>query len=97
VPVLALHGSGDMRPSDSGYIIANNSTANIAVTIVTGGSAIVEVTKDTTYSTDPSTGASKMKLIRETIDNVKYLTEETEDGKKKLYIEGTFLVGDASQ
>jgi len=35
-----------------------------------------------------------MKLIRETIENVKYLTEKTEDGKKKLYIEGTFLVGD---
>ena len=28
------------------------------------------------------------------IDNVKYFTEKTEDGKKKLYIEGTFLVGD---
>lgn len=36
-----------------------------------------------------------MKLIRETVENVKYLTEESEDGKKKLYIEGTFLVGDA--
>jgi hypothetical protein len=36
-----------------------------------------------------------MKLITETIDNVKYLTEATEDGDKKLYIEGTFLVGDA--
>jgi hypothetical protein len=36
-----------------------------------------------------------MKLIRESIENVKYLTEESEDGKKKLYIEGTFLVGDA--
>lgn len=35
-----------------------------------------------------------MKLIREAIENVKYLTEETEDGKKKLFIEGTFLVGD---
>jgi hypothetical protein len=35
-----------------------------------------------------------MKLIRETVENVKYLTEESEDGKKKLYIEGTFLVGD---
>jgi len=35
-----------------------------------------------------------MKLIRETVEDVKYLTEETEDGKKKLYIEGTFLVGD---
>ena len=36
-----------------------------------------------------------MKLIRESIENVKYLVEKTEDGKKKLYIEGTFLVGDA--
>ena len=36
-----------------------------------------------------------MKLITETIDNVKYLVEESEEGKKKLYIEGTFLVGDA--
>lgn len=35
-----------------------------------------------------------MKLITETVDSVKYLTEKTEDGKKKLYIEGTFLVGD---
>ena len=35
-----------------------------------------------------------MKLIRESVENVKYLTEESEDGKKKLYIEGTFLVGD---
>jgi hypothetical protein len=35
-----------------------------------------------------------MKLIRETVEDVKYLTEETEDGKKKLFIEGTFLVGD---
>ena len=35
-----------------------------------------------------------MKLIREHIESVKYLTEETENGKKNLYIEGTFLVGD---
>jgi hypothetical protein len=34
-----------------------------------------------------------MKLISETVENVKYLTEESEEGKKKLYIEGTFLVG----
>ena len=36
-----------------------------------------------------------MKLIRETVEQVKYLTEKTEDGKRKLYIEGIFLVGDA--
>ena len=35
-----------------------------------------------------------MKLIRETVEQVNYLTEATEDGKKKLYIEGVFLVGD---
>ena len=36
-----------------------------------------------------------MKLIRETVENVKYITEAAENGNKKLYIEGTFLVGDA--
>lgn len=35
-----------------------------------------------------------MKLIRETIEDVKYLTEASENGKKNLFIEGTFLVGD---
>ena len=35
-----------------------------------------------------------MKLIRETVENVKYLTEASENGKKNLFIEGTFLVGD---
>jgi hypothetical protein len=35
-----------------------------------------------------------MKLITETIESVKYLTESSENGKKKLYIEGTFLVGE---
>jgi hypothetical protein len=35
-----------------------------------------------------------MKLISEVVENVKYLTEESEDGKKKMFIEGTFLVGD---
>ena len=35
-----------------------------------------------------------MKLITEVVDNVKYLTETTESGKKKFFIEGTFLVGD---
>jgi len=35
-----------------------------------------------------------MKLIKEHIEEVKYLTETTESGKKNLYIEGRFLVGD---
>jgi hypothetical protein len=35
-----------------------------------------------------------MKLITETIEDVKYLTESAEDGKKNLYIQGVFLVGE---
>ena len=35
-----------------------------------------------------------MKLITETIEEVKYLTEATENGKKNLYITGPFLVYD---
>ena len=35
-----------------------------------------------------------MKLIREAVENVKYINEAAENGSKKLYIEGTFLVGD---
>jgi hypothetical protein len=36
-----------------------------------------------------------MKLIRESVENVKYINEATENGSKKLYIEGTFLVGES--
>lgn len=35
-----------------------------------------------------------MKLITETVERVKYITEASEKGKKNLFIEGTFLVGD---
>ena len=35
-----------------------------------------------------------MKLIRENIEEVKFLTEATENGKKNLYITGPFLVYD---
>lgn len=34
-----------------------------------------------------------MKLICENIDNVKYITEKREDGKKNFYIEGIFMQG----
>lgn len=34
-----------------------------------------------------------MKLIVEDIDEVKYITEKREDGKKNLYIEGVFMQG----
>lgn len=34
-----------------------------------------------------------MKLICENVDDVKYLVEKTEDGKKNFYIEGVFMQG----
>ena len=34
-----------------------------------------------------------MKLITETTEEIRYLTEDKEDGKKELYIEGVFLQG----
>ncbi|MCK9369343.1 primosomal protein [Candidatus Dojkabacteria bacterium] len=34
-----------------------------------------------------------MRLIREAVEDVKYLTEASENGVKRLFIEGTFLVG----
>jgi hypothetical protein len=50
-PTLALHGSGDMRFDDYGHTIANTSTGTIAITIVTGGTAIIEVSKTAEYAT----------------------------------------------
>jgi hypothetical protein len=56
VPMLSLHNSGEMRLSDFGYSIANNNTQNIVVTINTGGSIVLEVTKSATYNVAPDTG-----------------------------------------
>jgi hypothetical protein len=53
--ILTLYGSGDLKPSESGHIIANNSTSNMNVSIATGGTVILEVSKETTYAT-PLTG-----------------------------------------
>lgn len=55
VPLLSLHGSGDMRLSDSGHTIANNSTSDIVITVTTSGSAVFEVSKQANYTT-PLTG-----------------------------------------
>ena len=50
--VLALHTSGNMRFDEFGYAVANTPTANIVCTIATGGSIILEVSKNTTYTSD---------------------------------------------
>lgn len=56
VPILALHNAGEMRLSDFGYSIANNNTQSIVVTITTGGSIVLEISKAATYNVAPDTG-----------------------------------------
>ena len=51
--ILSLHSVGELRLDDLGFSIANNNTANANVTIVTGGTLIMELSKDATYSSDP--------------------------------------------
>lgn len=50
--MLSLYNSGEMRFDDYGYSMANGSTGNIVITIATGGSVVLEVSKAATYSTD---------------------------------------------
>jgi len=54
VPILTLHNAGSMLLDDFNYSIANNSTQSIVVTITTGGSLVMEVSKAATYTVAPS-------------------------------------------
>ena len=49
VPILSLHNTGEMRLDDFGYTLANNNTQSISITVNTGGSLILEVSKQATY------------------------------------------------
>jgi len=51
VTVLQLHGQGDMILTEIGHTIANTNTGTIVVTIATGGTAILEMTKTADYTT----------------------------------------------
>jgi hypothetical protein len=50
VPIASLHGTGEMRLDEYGYSIANNSTSSIVITVNTGGTVVLEVSKETTYA-----------------------------------------------
>lgn len=50
--ILTLYGTGDMKFDELGYSIANGAGGNIVVTIATGGTCVMEVSKIATYSTD---------------------------------------------
>lgn len=50
--VLTLYGSGEMRFDEYSHALANGSSGDIVVTITTGGTCVMEVSKVATYSTD---------------------------------------------
>ena len=50
VDVLSLHGSGHMSLQASGILLSNTSTGNVAVTIATACSCILECVKEADYS-----------------------------------------------
>jgi hypothetical protein len=54
--MISLHNTGEIRFDDWGYSLSNTnsvaaSTANLSVVIATGGSCLIEVSKETTYAT----------------------------------------------
>jgi len=51
VPIVSLHNTGEMRLDEYGYSIANNNTSSIVITINTGGTVVLEVSKEATYAT----------------------------------------------
>ena len=51
--ILTMHSAGEFRLDDLGYSIANNNTQSATITIVTGGTLIMEGSKTATYSSDP--------------------------------------------
>ena len=55
VPILALHNAGTIHFDELNHVIANNSTQPLVITVTTGGSLVLEVTKEANYTTG-STG-----------------------------------------
>lgn len=53
VPILALHNTGTIHYDELNHAIANNNTQTMVITITTGGSLVMEVTKEATYTTAP--------------------------------------------
>ena len=56
VPILMLHNAGEMRFDDFGYAVANNNNQSIVVTITTGGTIVMDISKTATYNVAPDTG-----------------------------------------
>ncbi len=52
VPQLSLHNAGEMRFDDFSHSIANNNTQDIVITIASGGSIVMELSKIANYNVD---------------------------------------------
>lgn len=50
--ILTLFGNGEMRLDEYGAALGNTSTGNVVVTIASGGTIVMDVSKVATYSTD---------------------------------------------
>lgn len=50
VPILQLHNAGVISLDEFNHSIANNNTQSIVITVNTGGSLVMEVTKQATYT-----------------------------------------------
>ena len=53
--IASLHTVGEIKLDEWGQSIANNNTSNVVITVVTGGTVFLEVSKSATYTT-PLTG-----------------------------------------
>jgi hypothetical protein len=54
--ILSLHNAGEMRFDDFGHSIAKNSACSMSIIVASGGSLVMEVSKQATYNVDPYTG-----------------------------------------
>jgi hypothetical protein len=48
--IASLYNSGEIRGDEWGYSIANNNTSNVVITVVTGGTVFLEVSRIATYT-----------------------------------------------
>jgi len=53
--IATLHNAGEIRCDEWAYSIANNNTSNVVITVTTGGTVFLELSKSANYTT-PLTG-----------------------------------------
>ena len=56
--VLSLHTSGVMNFDEYSTAMRSNNTNSLVITITTGGSFVMEVSKQASYNVDPFTGVT---------------------------------------